>query len=137
MRRTQQVSAEDRPAKVANIFDVARLARVSHQTVSRVLNDVPGVRPATRQRVEQAIKQLRYTPSPAARALVTRRTRMIGLITPGSADFGPSSIAIHVQRGGAGGAVQRHQRGLGVARRRARSGAWSSRCCASGWRRSS
>ncbi|MGO4594956.1 LacI family DNA-binding transcriptional regulator [Leifsonia sp. 2TAF2] len=89
------MSAEDRPAKVANIFDVARLASVSHQTVSRVLNDVPGVRPATRQRVEQAIKQLRYTPSPAARALVTRRTRMIGLITPGSADFGPSSIAIH------------------------------------------
>ena len=89
------MSAEDRPAKVANIFDVARLAGVSHQTVSRVLNDVPGVRPATRQRVEQAIKKLRYTPSPAARALVTRRTRMIGLITPASADFGPSSIAIH------------------------------------------
>lgn len=89
------MSAEDRPAKVANIFDVARLAGVSHQTVSRVLNDVPGVRPATRQRVEQAIKKLRYTPSPAARALVTRRTRMIGLITAASADFGPSSIAIH------------------------------------------
>ena len=84
-----------KPARPANIFDVARLAGVSHQTVSRVINDSPSVRPATRQRVEQAITQLRYTPSPAARALVTRRTRMIGLIAPGTADFGPTSIALH------------------------------------------
>ena len=68
------------PRRAANIFDVARLAGVSHQTVSRVLNDLPNVRPATRARVEQAIAQLRYSPSPAARALVTRRTRTIGLI---------------------------------------------------------
>jgi DNA-binding LacI/PurR family transcriptional regulator len=89
------VSAEDKPARVANIFDVARLAGVSHQTVSRVLNNLPNVRPATRERVEQAIAQLRYSPSPAARALVTRRTRTIGLVTPGVSDFGPTSIAMH------------------------------------------
>jgi DNA-binding LacI/PurR family transcriptional regulator len=89
------MSAADKPLRGANIFDVARLAGVSHQTVSRVLNDVPGVRPATRLRVEQAITQLRYSPSPAARALVTRRTRMIGLIAPSTADYGPSSIALH------------------------------------------
>lgn len=89
------MSSADRPARVANIFDVARLAGVSHQTVSRVLNDIPSVRPATRLRVEQAITQLRYSPSPAARALVTKRTRMIGLIAPSTADFGPSSIALH------------------------------------------
>ncbi|MCK6066297.1 MULTISPECIES: LacI family DNA-binding transcriptional regulator [Microbacterium] len=87
--------SDERGAKSANIFDVARLAGVSHQTVSRVLNDLPNVRPATRARVEQAITQLRYSPSPAARALVTRRTRTIGLVTPGSADFGPTSIAMH------------------------------------------
>ncbi len=87
--------SEERGAKSANIFDVARLAGVSHQTVSRVLNDLPNVRPATRARVEQAMAQLRYSPSPAARALVTRRTRTIGLIAPGSADFGPTSIAMH------------------------------------------
>jgi DNA-binding LacI/PurR family transcriptional regulator len=81
--------------RTANIFDVARLAGVSHQTVSRVINDIPRVRPATRLRVEQAISQLNYSPSPAARALVTKRTRMIGLIAPSSADFGPSSIALH------------------------------------------
>ena len=89
------MSAEDKPARVANIFDVARLAGVSHQTVSRVLNNLPNVRPATRERVEQAIAQLRYSPSPAARALVTRRTRTIGLVTPGVSDFGPTSIAMH------------------------------------------
>ncbi|WP_285028298.1 LacI family DNA-binding transcriptional regulator [Plantibacter sp. ME-Dv--P-122b] len=85
---------DDEKARVANIFDVARLAGVSHQTVSRVLNELPNVRPATRQRVEQAIKQLRYTPSQAARALVTRRSRTIGLITTGGPDYGPSSTAL-------------------------------------------
>ena len=86
---------DDKSARAANIFDVARLAGVSHQTVSRVLNDLPNVRPATRERVEQAIAQLRYSPSPAARALVTRRTRTIGLIAPGVSDYGPTSIAMH------------------------------------------
>lgn len=87
---------DEKPARAANIFDVARLAGVSHQTVSRVLNGLPNVRPATKERVEKAIAQLRYSPSPAARALVTRRTRTIGLITPGVSDYGPSSIAMHV-----------------------------------------
>ena len=87
--------AERKTPRAATIFDVARLAGVSHQTVSRVLNDMPNVKPATRVRVEQAIAQLRYSPSPAARALVTRRTRTIGLITPGTVDYGPTSIATH------------------------------------------
>lgn len=86
---------DEPPRRAANIFDVARLAGVSHQTVSRVLNNLPNVRPATRARVEQAIAQLRYSPSPAARALVTRRTRVIGLLAPGRSDFGPTSIATH------------------------------------------
>jgi len=85
-------------ARAATIFDVARLAGVSHQTVSRVVNELPNVRPATRQRVEHAIQQLRYRPSPAARALVTRRSRTIGLITSGGADFGPSSISLSFNR---------------------------------------
>ena len=89
------MTVDDKAARAANIFDVARLAGVSHQTVSRVLNDLPNVRPATRERVEQAIAQLRYSPSPAARALVTRRTRTIGLIAPGVSDYGPTSIAMH------------------------------------------
>lgn len=88
-------SAEPGKGRAANIFDVARLAGVSHQTVSRVINDLPNVRPSTRARVEQAIAQLHYSPSPAARALVTKRTRTIGLVTPGISDYGPTSIAMH------------------------------------------
>lgn len=88
------MNAEEPKARVANIFDVARLAGVSHQTVSRVVNDLPNVRPATRERVQEAIKQLRYRPSTAARALVTKRSRTIGLITTGGPDYGPSSIVL-------------------------------------------
>ncbi|HMO10953.1 MAG TPA: LacI family DNA-binding transcriptional regulator [Actinotalea sp.] len=87
--------ADEKPARAANIFDVARLAGVSHQTVSRVLNGLPNVRPATRERVEQAIAQLRYSPSPAARSLVSRRSRTIGLIAPAVTDHGPTRIGMH------------------------------------------
>ena len=86
---------DDVRTRVATIFDVARLAGVSHQTVSRVLNDLPNVRPATRQRVEKAIVALNYRPSPAARALVTRRSRTIGLITTGGPDYGPARTVLH------------------------------------------
>jgi DNA-binding LacI/PurR family transcriptional regulator len=88
------VSSDESRARSATIFDVARLAGVSHQTVSRVLNDQPNVREATRDRVLEAIRQLRYRPSTAARALVTRRSRTIGLITTGAPDYGPSSTAL-------------------------------------------
>lgn len=85
---------DEQPRTATTIFDVARLAGVSHQTVSRVLNDLPNVRAATRERVEQAIRQLNYVPSQAARALVTRRSRTIGLVATGLPDFGPSSIVL-------------------------------------------
>ncbi len=76
------------------IFDVAKLADVSHQTVSRVLNDHPNVRPATQARVRQAIEQLRYRPNLAARAMGGRKSRNLGLITAGSPDYGPSSTVL-------------------------------------------
>jgi DNA-binding LacI/PurR family transcriptional regulator len=60
--------------------DVARLAVVSHQTVSRVLNGHPSVRPETRAKVLAAIDQLGYRPNLTARALVTRRSHIIGLV---------------------------------------------------------
>lgn len=86
--------AGERKAKGVTIFDVARLAGVSHQTVSRVVNDLPNVRPSTKAKVEDAIGQLRYRPLTAARTLVTRRSRTIGLVTTGAPDFGPSSTVI-------------------------------------------
>lgn len=85
---------EEERARAANIFDVARLAGVSHQTVSRVINDHPNVRASTRDRVNKAIKQLRYRPNIAARAMVTRRSRNLGLITTGAPEFGPSSTVL-------------------------------------------
>jgi DNA-binding LacI/PurR family transcriptional regulator len=71
--------------------DVAQVAGVSHQTVSRVLNEHPSVRDETRERVLAAIASLGYRRNSAARALVTRRTGTIGILTTGSALYGPSS----------------------------------------------
>ncbi|GLI26676.1 LacI family transcriptional regulator [Agromyces rhizosphaerae] len=81
-------------ASVPTMFDVARLAGVSHQTVSRVLNGRADVAEATRARVQQAIADLHYTPSPAARAMASRRSRSLGLILAGRPDYGPSSAAL-------------------------------------------
>lgn len=72
--------------------DVAKVAGVSHQTVSRVINGMPNIRPATRERVEAAIKELGYRPNTAARALVTRKSSTIGIISTESGLYGPNSI---------------------------------------------
>jgi DNA-binding LacI/PurR family transcriptional regulator len=80
------------------MHDVAALAGVSHQTVSRVLNGFPGIKPATRERVESAIRELGYRRNLAARTLVTRRTRAIGVLTPASAEFGPTSSLYAIER---------------------------------------
>lgn len=77
--------------------DVARLAGVSHQTVSRVINGSSSIRPATKERVEQAISELGYRPNTAARALVTRRSGIIGIIGTNDALYGPSSIQRSVE----------------------------------------
>ena len=75
-------------------MQVARLAGVSHQTVSRVLNNEDTVRPQTRAKVEAAIRELRYRPSSVARALATRKTHTLGLVSTGNPLYGPASIAL-------------------------------------------
>ena len=77
--------------KPANIYDVADLAGVSHQTVSRVLNDSSKVSPKTREKVERAIEELGYQRNNAARSLVTSQTRMIGVVMTNTGFFGPNS----------------------------------------------
>ncbi|MGN7800378.1 LacI family DNA-binding transcriptional regulator [Leifsonia sp. 22587] len=72
------------------MIDVARLAGVSQQTVSRVVNGSPNVAPEVRDRVETAIQQLRYRRNPAARALANGRTMNIGIVSFGLAQYGPS-----------------------------------------------
>ncbi len=74
-----------------SIRDVAKLADVSHQTVSRVLNDHPSIRPETRQRVLEAMEQLHYRANRAARTLATSRSQTIGIIVSASADYGPAA----------------------------------------------
>jgi DNA-binding LacI/PurR family transcriptional regulator len=59
--------------KNANMYDVAKLAGVSHQTVSRVINGSASIKPETRDKVLAAIEELGYRPSMAARALATSK----------------------------------------------------------------
>ncbi len=82
----------------ANIYDVAQLAEVSHQTVSRVLNNHPSVKPATREKVESAIAELKYRPNQAARQLVTSRSQMIGILIAGTELYGPWAILNAMER---------------------------------------
>lgn len=72
------------------VRDVARLAGVSAQTVSRVLNDDPRVRDSTRRRVREAMASLDYRVNNAARALGTSRSRTLGIIVSDSALYGPT-----------------------------------------------
>jgi DNA-binding LacI/PurR family transcriptional regulator len=78
--------------RAPNIRDVARAAGVSYQTVSRVLNDSAAIRPTTREQVLRAIEELGYRPNPAARALVTSRSKTIGVLSSQSALYGPTTI---------------------------------------------
>jgi len=74
----QRVSRRSQGGRTIN--DVARHAGVSPMTVSRVINGEQNVRPATRERVSEAIRQLGYAPNPAARSLASARTVRIGLL---------------------------------------------------------
>lgn len=84
-----------RPAVMA---DVARLARVSHQTVSRVLHDSPHVRGETRDRVLAAIRQLDYRPNSMARALVTGRSKTLGVVSFDTTLYGPASTLLGIEQ---------------------------------------
>jgi len=68
------------------IMDVAALAQVSRQTVSRVINNKPEVSPATRARVSAIVEQLQYRPNAAARSMVSGRSCMLGCVSPNFSD---------------------------------------------------
>lgn len=84
--------------KNPSMHDVAKVAGVSHQTVSRVINGSASLRPETRDRVTAAIKELGYRRNMAARALVTGRTHAIGVLTPGEPNFGKMSSVQAVEQ---------------------------------------
>ncbi len=68
--------------KKANLRDVAKASGVSVATVSRVMNSPQTVSPKTRARVEIAIRDLKFVPSAAARAINSGRTRFVGALVP-------------------------------------------------------
>jgi LacI family transcriptional regulator len=63
-----------------SILEIAKKARVSTATVSRTINRVPTVKPQLAKRVRKAVEELGYFPNLQARALVSGRSRIFGLI---------------------------------------------------------
>ena len=96
-----------RGQRPAVMTDVAKLAGVSHQTVSRVLHDSPHVRRGTRERVLAAIRQLDYRPNPVAQALVTGRSRSLGVVSFDTTLYGPASTLLGIEEAA-------HDRGYAV-----------------------
>jgi LacI family transcriptional regulator len=72
------------------IKEVASVAGVSTQTVSRVINERPDVSPETRKKVQQVITDLSYQPNALARSLISQRSYTLGVVTAGLKHIGPS-----------------------------------------------
>ena len=85
----------------STIFDVATLADVSIKTVSRVVNNEPNVRAATKQRVVDAIESLNYRPDRSARNLASHRSNLIALVydDPSAYEIPSAGYVIRMQAG--------------------------------------
>lgn len=79
------------------VRDVARVAGVSAQTVSRVINDHPRIREETRRRVLEAMVQLDYRVNNAARALGTSTSRTLGLLVSDATLYGPAVAVAEIE----------------------------------------
>ncbi|HEY8474147.1 MAG TPA: LacI family DNA-binding transcriptional regulator [Natronosporangium sp.] len=90
--------ARERIRRAPVMADVAQRAGVSHQTVSRVLNGHLNVRESTRAKVLAAIDELSYRRNSTARALATRRTRVLGVIAFDTTLYGPASTLFGIEQ---------------------------------------
>jgi DNA-binding LacI/PurR family transcriptional regulator len=90
-KRGHVSSPNDVSRHPASIRDVARIAGVSRQTVSRVINSHPSLRPETRDRVQSVINQLGYRPNRVARALGGNRSHTIGVLAAQRTQYGPAA----------------------------------------------
>ncbi|MBP0457544.1 LacI family DNA-binding transcriptional regulator [Streptomyces montanisoli] len=97
-----QTAESTGPRRAPTMADVAQLAGVSHQTVSRVLSNHPNVRDTTRAEVQRAIETLGYRRNSSARALVTRRTLTLGVVACNPALFGPASTLFGLEEAARG-----------------------------------
>jgi DNA-binding LacI/PurR family transcriptional regulator len=86
------------PSRQVSIKDIARLAQVSHPTVSRALQNSPLVNAATAARIRKIAEDAGYRASAVARGLVTRRTRTIGLVVTTVADPFAAEAACGVEQ---------------------------------------
>lgn len=84
--------------QLPRLEDVAAHAGVSHQTISRVINNHPNVSAATREKVQAAIAELGYRRNTAARSLVTRRSQTIGVLGSELAQYGPAKTILGVEQ---------------------------------------
>jgi DNA-binding LacI/PurR family transcriptional regulator len=84
--------------KRPTLNDVAKSLDLSHQTVSRVINNHPRVLPETRRRVLQAIDALGYKPNQAARFLANRRSTLIGLVTDDPGIYGAAHAILSLEQ---------------------------------------
>src|SRR4051794_29158237 len=89
--------ARESDTRAVTMVEVARTLGLSHQTVSRVLNDHPSVRPDTRARVRKAIEDLGYRRNSAARTLATRRSRTVGVVSFDTTLYGPAGTLAGVE----------------------------------------
>jgi DNA-binding LacI/PurR family transcriptional regulator len=87
------------PSEKISIKDVARRAKVSITTVSRVINKVPTVNKKNVERVEEAVAALKYRPNISAQRLASGSNNTIGLIMPGYPGIFHSFFAIEIIRG--------------------------------------
>jgi DNA-binding LacI/PurR family transcriptional regulator len=90
-----KMPAAAKRARNLTINDVADLAGVSYQTVSRVINDMPHVAPLTRQKVQRVLQRVGFRPNMPARQLASRRSTTIGLVTFATGYYGPSQILVN------------------------------------------
>ncbi len=96
--RSEYTLAETPRSRPAVMADVAKLAQVSYQTVSRVLHDSPNVRRDTRERILAAIRQLDYRPNIMAQALVTGHSKTLGVVSFDTTLFGPASTLLGIEQ---------------------------------------
>jgi len=86
------------PRQQPSIKDIARLARVSHPTVSRALQNSPLVNAKTAAKIRRIAEDAGYRPSAVARGLVTRRTRTIGLVVTTINDPFAAEVALGIEQ---------------------------------------
>ena len=84
---------------MVTIKDIARLANVSHTTVSRALNDSPLIKPGTKKKILEIATQLNYTPNYNAKSLVMKKSYTIGLFLTSITNGTSSSFFVETVKG--------------------------------------